>query len=84
VPDEAHVVQALLQRGWAVSPGAPYRLQSERAIRVTISALQEDEADDLASAIANSLRPVSARGRLDGTFQPNVGVGSAHCLLPLN
>jgi histidinol-phosphate/aromatic aminotransferase/cobyric acid decarboxylase-like protein len=57
VPDEAHVVQALLQRGWAVSPGAPYRLQSERAVRVTISALQEDEADDLASAIANSLRP---------------------------
>jgi DNA-binding transcriptional MocR family regulator len=57
VPDEAHVVQALLQRGWAVSPGAPYRLQSERAVRVTISALQEDEADDLASAIANALRP---------------------------
>jgi DNA-binding transcriptional MocR family regulator len=57
VPEETHVVQALLERGWAVLPGAPYRLQSGRAIRVTISTLQPREADELAAAIAGALRP---------------------------
>jgi DNA-binding transcriptional MocR family regulator len=57
VPEEAPVVQSLLERGWAVSPGAPYRLQSERAIRVTISTLKQREADKLAEAIEDSLRP---------------------------
>ena len=28
VPEEAPVVQSLLERGWAVSPGAPYRVQA--------------------------------------------------------
>jgi DNA-binding transcriptional MocR family regulator len=57
VPDEAHVVQALLAKGWAVSPGAPFRLQSGRAIRVTASTLQEREAGRLAGAIEEALRP---------------------------
>jgi DNA-binding transcriptional MocR family regulator len=57
VPDEAAVVQVLLERGWAISPGAPYRLQSERAVRVTISSLSEREADELAAAVAEALRP---------------------------
>jgi DNA-binding transcriptional MocR family regulator len=57
VPEEAQIVQALLDRGWAVSPGAPYRLRSERAIRVTISTLEKSEADELASAIAGAMRP---------------------------
>jgi DNA-binding transcriptional MocR family regulator len=57
VPDEAHVAQALLARGWAVSPGAPFRLQSERAIRVTVSTLREDEAAPLAEALADALQP---------------------------
>jgi DNA-binding transcriptional MocR family regulator len=56
VPDEAHVVQALLAQGWAVMAGAPFRLQSERAIRVTISTLQADEAQPLAAAIDQALR----------------------------
>jgi DNA-binding transcriptional MocR family regulator len=59
VPEETHVVQALLERGWVVLPGAPYRLQSERAIRVTISALQPRESDLLAGAIEEALRPAS-------------------------
>jgi DNA-binding transcriptional MocR family regulator len=57
VPEEAPVVQALLGQDWAVSPGAAYRLQSERAIRVTISTLQEHEAEKLAAAIKDALRP---------------------------
>ncbi len=57
VPEEAPVVQSLLQEGWAVLPGAPYRLQSGRAIRVTASLLKEDEAADFAAALARALRP---------------------------
>lgn len=59
VPEETHVVQALLESGWVVLPGAPYRLQSERAIRVTTSTLQPHESDQLAAAIEAALRPPS-------------------------
>lgn len=59
VPEETHVVQSLLEHGWAVSPGAPYRLQSGRAIRVTTSTLLEREAEELAAAIEGALRPGS-------------------------
>ncbi|HEX6688622.1 MAG TPA: aminotransferase class I/II-fold pyridoxal phosphate-dependent enzyme [Solirubrobacterales bacterium] len=57
VPDETSAVQALQTEGWAVAPGAPFRLQAEPAIRVTISTLQADEAKPLAAAIATALRP---------------------------
>jgi DNA-binding transcriptional MocR family regulator len=57
VPEEAPVVQSLLDRGWAVSPGTPFRLQSGRAIRVTTSTLREPEAVELAAAIEAALRP---------------------------
>jgi DNA-binding transcriptional MocR family regulator len=57
VPEEAPVVQALLERGWAVSPGAPYRLQAGRAVRVTTSSLKEGEAGELAAAVEDALRP---------------------------
>jgi DNA-binding transcriptional MocR family regulator len=62
VPDEAHVIQLLRTEGWAVAPGAPFRLQSDPAIRVTISSLKPAEAEPLASAIAAALQP-SARTR---------------------
>lgn len=57
VPDETNVVQALLAEGWAVMPGAPFRLQATPAIRVTISSLDPTEADSLAAAIARALQP---------------------------
>lgn len=57
VPDETRVVQALREQGWAVAPGAPFRLQAEPAIRVTISSLKLDESPPLAAAIATALRP---------------------------
>lgn len=59
VPEEAPVVQSLLEAGWAVAPGAPYRLQSGRAIRVTISTLQEREAEKLAADLETALSPGS-------------------------
>ncbi len=57
VPDETGVVQALQTQGWAVAPGAPFRLRSEPAIRVTISSLKPDESPPLAAAIAGALQP---------------------------
>lgn len=60
VPEEAPVVQSLLTRGWAVMPGAPFRLRSERAIRITTSALAENKADQLADAISEALQPSAA------------------------
>ncbi len=60
VPEEAPVVQSLLAQGWAVMPGAPFRLQSARAIRVTTSTLTGDEAEELAEAIRMALQPSGA------------------------
>lgn len=57
VPDETAVAQALLERGWAVAAGGPFRLRSERAIRVTTSALRAGEAGRLAAALEETLRP---------------------------
>lgn len=60
VPEEAPVVQSLLAQGWAVMPGAPFRLQSPRAIRVTTSTLTATEANDLAEAVRVALQPSGA------------------------
>jgi DNA-binding transcriptional MocR family regulator len=56
VGDETGVVGALLQRGWVVAPGTPYRLlDSPPAIRVTISTLRERDAGRLAGDLADIL-----------------------------
>lgn len=61
VGDETGVVGALLQRGWVVAPGVPYRLAgSSPAIRVTISTLREQEAGRLAGDLADVLAPAGA------------------------
>lgn len=60
VPEEAPVVQSLLSQGWAVMPGAPFRLHSERAIRITTSTLTDGDAEELAKAIRAALEPGSA------------------------
>jgi DNA-binding transcriptional MocR family regulator len=57
VPEEAPVLQALLEAGWAVSPGAPYRLRSGRAVRVTTSLLKKDEIEDFAGAFESAMQP---------------------------
>jgi DNA-binding transcriptional MocR family regulator len=58
VEDETGVVGALLQRGWVVAPGAPFRLSdAQPAIRVTIATLGEHEAARLAADLADVLAP---------------------------
>jgi hypothetical protein len=56
VEDETRVVGTLLQRGWVVAPGAPFRLGADPpAIRVTVATLQPHEAPRLADDLAGAL-----------------------------
>ncbi|MHB8241437.1 MAG: aminotransferase class I/II-fold pyridoxal phosphate-dependent enzyme [Solirubrobacteraceae bacterium] len=56
VEDEAAVVGSLLQRGWVVAAGTPYRLTgSDPAIRVTTATLEQAEAERLARDLAQVL-----------------------------
>jgi DNA-binding transcriptional MocR family regulator len=57
VADETSIVQSLLEDGWAVRPGAAYRVRSAPGIRVTISALKPADARRFASDFARALRP---------------------------
>ncbi|MET7287213.1 aminotransferase class I/II-fold pyridoxal phosphate-dependent enzyme [Streptomyces sp. NPDC005573] len=61
VRDETATVARLLHAGWAVSPGARYRLGTPPGIRVTVSTLTPAEAEPLADAIAAAMGPVPAR-----------------------
>ena len=49
--EEAATVQLLLERGWAVSPGARYRFRAPPGIRITTTALKPEEARELARAL---------------------------------
>ena len=61
VGEEAGAVGALLQRGWVVAPGAPFRLPgSSPAIRVTIATLSEEESARLAGDLAEVLARTGA------------------------
>ncbi|MGW4438114.1 aminotransferase class I/II-fold pyridoxal phosphate-dependent enzyme [Streptomyces sp. NPDC004596] len=61
VPDETGVVARLLHAGWAVSPGARFRLGSPPGVRVTVSALTPRDIVPLADAVADAVRPSPAR-----------------------
>jgi DNA-binding transcriptional MocR family regulator len=61
VAEETSVAGGLLQRGWVVAPGAPYRLPgTPPAIRVTIATLSEPEAACLARDLAEVVAPARA------------------------
>jgi hypothetical protein len=49
-------VQQLLDRGWAVSPGERYRFDAPPGIRITTTDLEPSEAEELAAALAQTLR----------------------------
>lgn len=52
VPDETGAVARLLHAGWAVAPGARFRLAAPPGIRITVSTLGEEDAGPLAAAVA--------------------------------
>ncbi|MCL6738123.1 aminotransferase class I/II-fold pyridoxal phosphate-dependent enzyme [Streptomyces neyagawaensis] len=55
VPDETGAVARLLHAGWAVAPGARFRMSAPQGIRVTVSTLTEEEIEDLADAVASAV-----------------------------
>jgi DNA-binding transcriptional MocR family regulator len=55
VPEEAALVAALLQRGWAVTPMERWRLTGPPAVRITTATLKPAEAPKLAADIADVL-----------------------------
>ena len=57
VQDEAGAIAALLQRGWVLAPGAPFRLGGGPAVRVTIATLLPEEARQLARELASVIAP---------------------------
>jgi DNA-binding transcriptional MocR family regulator len=57
VRSEAEPAQALVARGWALKPGAPYRLSSPPFLRVTTAMLEPNDAEALAADVAAVLRP---------------------------
>jgi DNA-binding transcriptional MocR family regulator len=60
VPEESRILQQLAASGWAASAGARFRLESGRAIRLTVATLEEAEAEPLAADIAAAMRGGSA------------------------
>lgn len=64
VSDETGAVAGLLQHGWAVTPGARFRVRSAPGIRLTVSAMAPDDVEPLADAVAAVLRgPAVSQGR---------------------
>ncbi|MFD7014092.1 aminotransferase class I/II-fold pyridoxal phosphate-dependent enzyme [Streptomyces sp. NPDC059161] len=57
VPDETGAVSRLLHAGWAVAPGARFRMASAPGVRITVSSLGRDEIGPLADAIASAVGP---------------------------
>ncbi|MGH9022907.1 MAG: aminotransferase class I/II-fold pyridoxal phosphate-dependent enzyme [Acidimicrobiia bacterium] len=56
VPEEQAVIAVLLEAGFAVAAGAPYRRRTPPAVRVTTSTIEPGEADAIATALAGALR----------------------------
>ncbi|MEU3998959.1 aminotransferase class I/II-fold pyridoxal phosphate-dependent enzyme [Streptomyces fungicidicus] len=63
VPDETGAVARLLHAGWAVAPGARFRMSAPPGIRVTVSTLADDEIEPLAEAIAEAVGPAGGPAR---------------------
>lgn len=60
VLEEVALVEALLERGWAVSPGERYRFSAPPGIRISIAGLEPSEAEELATTLAASLHSTAA------------------------
>ncbi len=64
VPDETGAVSRLLHAGWAVAPGARFRMSAPQGIRVTVATLATTEVPHLADAIARALGPSPTRSHV--------------------
>ncbi|MGC4812394.1 aminotransferase class I/II-fold pyridoxal phosphate-dependent enzyme [Micromonospora sp. DT228] len=62
VSDETSVVTALRDAGWAVAPGALYRIAAPPAVRICVSPLTTEDLAPLAAALAQAENPAPPRG----------------------
>ncbi|MEU3634215.1 aminotransferase class I/II-fold pyridoxal phosphate-dependent enzyme [Streptomyces fradiae] len=63
VADETGAVARLLQTGWAVAPGARFRLASPPGVRLTVSGLTGADIEPLAAAVAAAVTAGTAAVR---------------------
>lgn len=61
VADETGAVSRLVAEGWAVAPGARFRMSAGPAVRVTVSGLTVGDVEALADAVARAAGPAPAR-----------------------
>ncbi|MEV0115196.1 aminotransferase class I/II-fold pyridoxal phosphate-dependent enzyme [Streptomyces sp. NPDC050844] len=61
VPDETGAVARLLHAGWAVAPGARFRMNARPGVRITVSTLGDDDIEAVADAVASAVGPAPAR-----------------------
>lgn len=61
VSDETGAVARLLQAGWAVAPGARFRMSAPPGVRLTVSELAMDDIGPLADVVAAAAGPAPAR-----------------------
>lgn len=57
VSDETGAVAGLLQAGWAVAPGARFRISTPQAVRITVSPLADADIAPLADAVVRAAGP---------------------------
>lgn len=57
VPEEAGVLAALLDSGFAAAPGERFRIASPPAVRITTARLPVEEAEEVADAVESALAP---------------------------
>ncbi|MFI6939042.1 aminotransferase class I/II-fold pyridoxal phosphate-dependent enzyme [Streptomyces sp. NPDC050418] len=62
VADETSAVARLVQSGWAVAPGARFRIAAAPGVRITVSPLDASDIEPLADAVAYAV----TGGRGDG------------------
>ncbi|MEV0095551.1 aminotransferase class I/II-fold pyridoxal phosphate-dependent enzyme [Streptomyces sp. NPDC050738] len=61
VPDETGAVARLLHAGWAVAPGARFRMAAAPGVRLTVSGMSEDDIGPVADAVASAAGPAPGR-----------------------
>jgi DNA-binding transcriptional MocR family regulator len=60
VDEEARIVQLMLERGWAVSPGERFRFRTPPGIRITTTTVTAEDARELAAVFAAAIVGSSA------------------------
>ncbi|PVE04511.1 aminotransferase class I/II-fold pyridoxal phosphate-dependent enzyme [Streptomyces scopuliridis] len=61
VADETGAVARLLHAGWAVAPGARFRMATPPGVRLTVSDMTGDDIGPVADAVASAAGPAPAR-----------------------